>query len=88
MATTLDPIVFTLRAGTSHHKYGDPYTFSATILKVGKTAHIVGASGRLTTIPEMRKVLRDAGFTRICWERMIDGALVPYEYDLEGIQNG
>jgi hypothetical protein len=88
MSATLDPIVFTLRVGVDHHKYGDPYTFSATVLRVGKTAHIVGGCGELATPFAWRKALKNAGFTRVCWERMVDGTLVPYEYDLEGVKNG
>lgn len=39
---TLTPITWTVRAGTAHEQYGDPYDGVATVQRCGDVAHVSG----------------------------------------------
>lgn len=69
---TLEPIAYDLRAGPDHEKHGDPWEFGCTVVKVGKLAYLKAGRGPLPPIAEIRKALKDAGFTHVKWERIND----------------
>jgi len=80
--TTLEPIVFLLRSGEDHHKYGDPYQFTATVVKIGSTAHIYAGVGTSPKRSEIREVLRQYGFDQAMWERIENGILSELNFKL------
>lgn len=82
MAATLEPVAFVLRAGPDHHHYGDPFDFSATVIGLGKTAHVFGATGTLPPKSAIRAALAAAGFREVKWERIITGLIVPHESEV------
>ena len=78
MGASLTPVVWTLRTGELHDRYGDPYDAVATVTRMpDDTAYVSGAVTRDGVIlRHMRKAvlaaLKDAGFKRVEFER-IDG---------------
>ncbi len=71
--TTLEPLVYLLRDGPEHEIHGDPYRFSASVVRIGDTAHIYAASGYRPNIGHIRAALIAAGFTSVEWERIENG---------------
>jgi hypothetical protein len=71
--TTLEPLIYLLRDGPDHHRHGDPYQFSASVVRIGDTAHIYAASGRRPNLANIRDALLAAGFTVVEWERIDNG---------------
>lgn len=41
MGVSIEPLVFAVRVGEKHEKYGDPYSGSLTVVKHGDLAEIV-----------------------------------------------
>ena len=80
--TTLEPIVFLLRSGEDHHKYGDPYQFTATVVRIGSTAHIYAGVGTIPKRNEIRDVLKQHGFDSVMWERIENGMLFELDFKL------
>jgi hypothetical protein len=70
---TLDAIVFTLRGGDEHLKYGDPYSVVCTAVKTSPTsARITGCVGKLTIaiVKDMKAKFKELGIDEITWERI------------------
>jgi hypothetical protein len=67
----LEWVTGVLRAGPEAHKFGDPYTFSATIVKRGDTVEIIGATGKIPPggLKELKALLAAEGVTRFVWDR-------------------
>ena len=80
--TTLEPLVYLLRDGPEHEIHGDPYRFSASVVRIGDTAHIYAASGRRPNIGNIRAALIAAGFTSVEWERIENGEERKIKIDL------
>ena len=74
---TLTPIVWTVRTGSEHAQYGDPYDGVATVQRCGDVAHVSAACGRLPIDAqiELCRTLREMGFTAIEFERSKDGVM-------------
>lgn len=71
MPVIIEWIIGVLRAGEHTITHGDPYTFSATVIRRGDVVEIVGATG---TIPrgglrDLKKALQAVGVTHIVWDR-------------------
>jgi hypothetical protein len=60
-----------LRAGPEAHQHGDPFTFSATIIKRGDTVEVIGATGRIPPggLRKFKELLATEGVTKIIWDR-------------------
>ena len=71
MKAHVEWIVGVVRAGPEFKDFGDPYEFSATIIRRGDTCEIIGASGK--TFPglkaALRKMLADQGIKHCVWDR-------------------
>ena len=49
MAVTLEPIVWIVRGGPGHRKFGDPFEASLTAIKIDEaTVRLAGLSGRIS----------------------------------------
>ena len=74
---TLTPIVWTVRTGSEHEQYGDPYEGVATVQRCGDVAHVSAACGRLpmTDQVELSRTLREMGFVAIVFERAVKGEM-------------
>ncbi len=80
---TLTPIVWTLRCGEDHCKFGDPYEGVATVQRIGDNAHVSGAS----KLPfkdqlELCSILRSMGFISVIFERYKNGVKKEYKRKL------
>ena len=86
---TFTPIVWTVRAGTAHEQYGDPYDGVATVQRCGDVAHVSAACGKLPMSDqiELCRVLREMGFTAIEFERARDGAMCHCRRELTNKEN-
>ncbi|MEF8794318.1 hypothetical protein [Thiohalorhabdus sp.] len=64
-------VVGIMRAGDHFHQYGDPYDVSATVLRSGDHAEVLGASGRMSRIiwRSMVCTLLHEGITTASWTR-------------------
>ena len=82
MGITLTPVVFVLRAGPKHNKYGDSYDFAATVTVAGEVSHIQGAAGKLTlkVAREVRAALKKHGIKKGVWDRMKNRKFSEREY--------
>lgn len=74
---TLTPIVWTVRAGTGHEGYGDPYEGVATVQRCGDVAHVSAACGALPIRDQciLSGMLKGMGFSAIVFERVKDGEM-------------
>lgn len=74
---TLTPIVWTVRCGGVHARYGDPYDGVATVQRCGEAAHVSAACGALPLAEqvELSRVLREMGFAAVVFERIKDGEI-------------
>lgn len=81
---TLTPIVWQVRTGPEHAKYGDPYEGVATVQRCGDVAHVSAACGRLPLGDqvELLRVLREMGFAAIVFERIKGGRSRSFRRDL------
>lgn len=81
---TMTPIVWTVRAGTEHEGYGDPYDGVATVQRCGDVAHVSAACGKLPVSDqvELSRVLRGMGFTAIVFERQSNGGMKSFRREL------
>ena len=72
---TITPITWTVRCGSGHAQYGDPYEGVATVQRCGDVAHVSAACGRLPLGDqvELSRVLREMGFVAVVFERFKDG---------------
>lgn len=68
--------IFVLRAGPKARMYGDPYTASGTIVSAGDgSCEVKGFTRRsddvsdLTVFRDIQRCLRDAGFSKLRWDR-------------------
>jgi len=61
-----------IRGGAEFEKFGDPYSFSASIVIQGKEAFIVGASGVFTRqlFYDIKFQLKNMGIEKIHWDRL------------------
>jgi hypothetical protein len=69
---SLDPQIFIIRGGLDHFKYGDPYTFSVTAVKISEdTMEYRGLVGTVTMddVREIRKAFLPFGITKAIWGR-------------------
>ena len=76
MGVSIEPIIFTVRLGKEHLKYGDPYTDVCTIIKLNDDSCRVTALGReisLSDAKELRGKLIAMGFLNVAWDRKIKG---------------
>ena len=78
MGAGIEWLIGILRAGPDFGQYGDPYTFSGTIVIHGEEAEIKGASMALTTMlirerSAVSEALRAIGVKRVSWDRRKDG---------------
>lgn len=80
--TTMEPIVFILRSGKDHNQYGDPYQFTATVVKIGKTAHVYAGVGTIHSRSQVRDLLIQHGFEDVAWERIENGNVTELRYSL------
>lgn len=67
--------VAVLRIGSAHHAYGDPYEWSAVIVRDGETARIEGVDQHVTPLiwRTVKRTLRGEGFAWMAYERYTDG---------------
>lgn len=74
---TLTPIVWVVRAGSEHAKYGDDFEGIAVVQRCGNVAHVSAAKGPLSLADqaELAKTLRSMGFSKIVYERARNGEL-------------
>ena len=86
---TFTPITWTVRAGTAHEQYGDPYDGVATVQRCGDVAHVSAACGRLpiTDQIELCRTLREMGFRAIEFERSKDGVMCHCRRELMNKEN-
>ena len=86
---TLTPILWTVRTGSEHAQYGDPYEGVATVQRCGDEAHVSAACGKLpmTDQVELSRVLREMGFTAIVFERVVDGEMRHCQRELMNKEN-
>jgi hypothetical protein len=81
---TLTPIVWTVRVGSEHAKYGDPYDGVATVQGCGNEAHVsAGCRIPLGDQVELSRRLREMGFAVIVFERSKGGKMVRYKRSLK-----
>lgn len=75
MAVTLEPVAFVVRAGPDHHKHGDPYTHSGTMLLAGDAAHFAGvtADAFWRYRKQFIEHLKAMGIRTLTWQRIKDG---------------
>jgi hypothetical protein len=71
MTTLVEWVVGVLRAGEHTVHHGDPFTFSATLIRRGDTVEVVGASGEMYPglLTDLRKTLKVVGVTKLTWDR-------------------
>jgi hypothetical protein len=71
MGAHIELLTAAYRAGKDFKEWGDPYTFSATIVFRDKVAELIGASGELYNgaLDELKAECRKLGVSRIIWER-------------------
>lgn len=64
-----------IRAGREFEKYGDPYEFACTVLRIGDTAYIFGAAGEFSrkTYEAIREELKSHGIAHVEWSRLQQG---------------
>ncbi len=81
---TLTPIVWIVRSGSSHEVYGDPYEGVATIQRCGDVAYISAACGELPIGDqlELKKRIREMGFKTAVYDRVIDGRVKRFKWEL------
>lgn len=75
MKAHLEPTHYILRTGSKFEKYGDPYEFACTVIRIGDTGFIFGAAGALSA--EIRQAVREElkahGITHVEWSRIQTG---------------
>ncbi len=71
MGAHIELLTATYRAGKDFEKWGDPYTFSATIVFRNGNAELIGAGGELYAgaLDDLKAECRKLGITRLIWER-------------------
>lgn len=71
MAAGVEWIVGTLRAGPEYKTFGDPYTFSCTIVVRNNTVELIGASGTFSkeVYQAIHECLAGMGFDAAIWDR-------------------
>jgi hypothetical protein len=74
---TITPIAWTVRCGSDHAQYGDPYEGVATVQRCGEVAHVSAACGAMPIAAqvELSRVLKGMGFSAIVFERIKDGQM-------------
>ena len=74
---TLTPIVWTVRTGSEHAQYGDPYAGVAVVQRCGDEAHVSAACPQFPLVDqvELSKTLREMGFVAIVFERAVKGEM-------------
>ncbi len=74
MNATAEPIVWAIRVGESHQKFGDPWQFAVTCTYNGETAWLHAGQGTMTPgiMRAIGEILRQLGFRRVEWERVDD----------------
>ena len=76
MGVSIEPIIFTIRLGKEHLKYGDAYTDVCTVIKLNDDSCRITALGReisLADAQELREKLIQMGFVNFAWDRKIKG---------------
>ena len=70
MGISIEWVTGIIRGGKDHHKFGDPYEFSCTILKDRDTVYLKGAVGHLYTHfrSELREEFVKEGIKKVLWE--------------------
>jgi hypothetical protein len=69
---SIDPQFWIIRGGKDHFKYGDPFSFSVTAVKISEEAvEFRGLNGKisLADAKEIKKQFEAMGFKKGIWER-------------------
>ena len=82
MGVTLTPVVFVLRAGPEHEKYGDDYELAATVIVLNGVAEMLGGTDGITIkmAKDIKRAFRKIGVTQGGYERRINGKTRKREY--------
>jgi hypothetical protein len=67
-----DPQFWIIRGGKNHHKYGDPFTFSVTAVKISEEEiEFRGLNGSvsLKDAKDIKRQFEAMGFKKGIWER-------------------
>lgn len=72
MAADVEWVTGVIRFGAEFKKFGDPYQMSATVIRRGNEAEIIGCSGVVypRLIPDLCDALRSHGVKKILWDRI------------------
>lgn len=89
MGATIEWTQGIIRAGSSHHKYGDPYEFSACVIMLNKTAYVLGAVGEsaMGSFRDLEAAIVGAGAEKIVWWRIKDGKQTRRERQISHISD-
>jgi hypothetical protein len=71
MPWTATPIVWTIRWGKDHYKFGDPYEGTSTLQRTGYEGYVSATVGEGLRISEMReffKFCKAEGIAKVGWE--------------------
>ena len=81
---TITPITWTVRCGSGHAQYGDPYEGVATVQRCGDVAHVSAACGALPICEQVKlsRELKEMGFSAIVFERVKDGEMRTIKHKL------
>ena len=69
---SIDPQFWIIRGGENHHKYGDPFTFSVTVVKMSETEIEFRALNGKMSLSDgrmIKKCFEDMGFKEYCRDR-------------------
>ena len=69
---SIDAQFWIIRGGDEHHEFGDPFTFSVTVVKMSDTEiEFRGLNGKmsLADAKEIKKQFEDVGFKEYCRDR-------------------
>ena len=69
---SIDTQFWIIRGGDEHHNYGDPFTFSVTVVKISQDeVEFRGLNGRirLKDAKRIKEVFNALGFKKGTWER-------------------
>lgn len=71
MTVLIEWVTGVLRAGPEAHQHGDPFTFSATLIKRGDTVEVIGATGSIPKggLRKLKALLAQQGVSKIVWDR-------------------
>lgn len=68
---SIAPVIYSIRGGPTHNKYGDPYEWVVSGMALEDEIYLYGMAGKfdVTSMRQLRVLFRNMGFSKVSWER-------------------